>query len=91
MVMFARCLLLFRIVVLVVAPWYNGCIGLVHDCCTVVVFVAHVVMLVGLANVEMVLSNLSWPQRGYGNNAVTVASRTTVLVAVVACVVRWWW
>ena len=25
---------------LVVAPWYGGCIGLVHDCCTVVMFVA---------------------------------------------------
>ena len=43
MVLFAKCLLLLRIVVLVVAPWYDnygGCNGLVHDCCTVMVFVA---------------------------------------------------
>ena len=45
-----------------------------HDCCTVLVFVSHVVM-VGLANVEMVLPNLSWKQNGYGNIVVTVASR----------------
>ena len=62
------------IVVLVVTSWYGGCIGLVNDCCTVVVFVAHVVVVVALANVEMVLPNLSWTQRGYGNIAVTVAS-----------------
>ena len=54
----------------VVAPWYGGCIGLVHDCCTVVVLL-YVIVVVGLANVEMVLPNLSWPQRGYGNIALT--------------------
>ena len=42
MVLFAKCLLLFSIVVLVVTPWYGdcNCLNLVHDCCTVVVFVA---------------------------------------------------
>ena len=42
--------------------------------------------MVGLANVEMALPNLSWKQNGYGNIAVTVASRTTVLLVAV-CVV----
>ena len=45
----------------------------------------HVVMG-GLANVEMILSNLSWKQNGYGNIAVTVASRTAVLVVMVVMV-----
>ena len=50
------------------------------------------VVVVGLANVEMVLPNLSWKQNGYGNIAVTVASRTAVfVVVVVVCVVGWWW
>ena len=42
MILFAKCLLLFRlfIVVLVVAPWQGGWFGLVHDCCTVLLFVA---------------------------------------------------
>ena len=56
-----------------------------HDWCTVLVFVSHVVV-VGLANVEMVLPNLSWKQNGYGNIAVTVASRTAVFVVVVVMV-----
>ena len=40
-----------------------------------------------LANVEMVLPNLSWKQNGYGNIAVTVA----FVVMEVVCVVGWWW
>ena len=39
MVLFAKCLQ-FRIVVLMAAPWYGGCNCLMHDCCTMVVFVA---------------------------------------------------
>ena len=42
----------------------------------------------GLANVEMVSPNMSWKQNGYGNIAVTVASRTAVLVVVVLVVCR---
>ena len=38
MVLFAKCLLLFKIVVLLVAPSYGGCIDLVHECRTMVVF-----------------------------------------------------
>ena len=44
-------------------------------------------MVVKLANVEMVLSNLSCPQRGYGNMAVTVSRHTAVHVLVVVCFV----
>ena len=44
-------------------------------------------MVVRLATVEMELPNLSWPQRGFGNVAVTEASRTAVLVVVVVFVV----
>ena len=46
-------------------------------------------VVVGVANVGMVLPNLSWKQNGYGNIAVTVASRTAVFVVlvVVVCVV----
>ena len=44
-------------------------------------------VVVGLANVEMVLPNLSWKQNGYGNIDVTVASRTAVLGVVVVVVV----
>ena len=43
-------------------------------------------VVVGWANVEMVLPNLSWKQNCYGNIAVTVASRTTVFVVVMVCV-----
>ena len=39
----------------------------------------HVVVVV-LANVEMVLPNLSWKQNGYGNIAVTVAFVVVVCV-----------
>ena len=42
MVLFAKCLLLCRIVFLVVAPGYSCCIGLVHDCYTMVVFVTPI-------------------------------------------------
>ena len=49
-------------------------------------FLAPHVVVVWLANVEMVLSNLSWKQYGYGNIAVTVTSRTAVLVVVVVVV-----
>ena len=50
-------------------------------------FLSPHVVVVGLANVEMVLPNLSWKQNGYGNIAVTVASRTAVfVVVVVVCV-----
>ena len=51
----------------------------------------HVVVMVELANVEMVLPNLSWNQNGYGNIAVRVASLTAVLVVVVVCAVGWLW
>ena len=55
-------------------------------------FLSLHVVVVGLTNIEMVLPNLSWKQNGYGNIAVTVASRTAVLVVVVVvCVVGWWW
>lgn len=46
----------------------------------------HLVVL-RLANVEMVFSNLSWLHCGCGNIAVTVVSRTAVLVVMVVCVV----
>ena len=63
--------------------------------CMIVVpfwFLSLHVMVVGLANVEMVLPNLSWKQNGYGNIVVTVASRSAVLVVVVVvCVLGWWW
>ena len=63
--------------------------------CTIVVpfwyLSPHVVAMVWLTNVEMVLPNLSWKQNGYGNIAVTVASRTAVFVVVVVYVVEWWW
>ena len=49
-------------------------------------FLSLHVLVVGLANVEIVLSNLSWKQNGYGNIAVTVASRTAVFVVVVVVV-----
>ena len=45
------------------------------------------VVVVGLANVEMVVPNLSWKQNSCGNIAVTVASRTAVFVVVVLVVV----
>ena len=62
-----------------------------QDCCTVLVLSPHVVV-VELANVEMVLPNLSLKQNGYDNIVVTVASRTAVFVVlVVVCVVGWWW
>ena len=38
--LFALCLLLLMIVVLVVAPWYVGNNGVMHECCTVVLCVA---------------------------------------------------
>ena len=44
-------------------------------------------MVVGFANVEMVLPNLSWKQNYNGNIAVTVASRTAVLVVMAVVVV----
>ena len=46
-------------------------------------------VVIWLANFEMVLPNLSWKQNCYGNIAVTVASRTAVfvMVVVVVCVV----
>ena len=50
-------------------------------------FLSPHVLVVGLANVEIVLRNLSWKQNGYGNIAVTVASRTAVFVVVVVVVV----
>ena len=53
-------------------------------------FLSTHVVVVGLANVE--IPNLYWKQNGYGNIAVTVASRTAVfVVVVVVCVVGWWW
>ena len=53
-------------------------------------FLSPHVVVVWLANVEMVLPNLSWKQNGYGNIAVTVASRTAVLVVVVVVVCVLW-
>ena len=50
-------------------------------------FLSPRVLVVWLANVEMVLPNLSWKQNGYGNIAVKVASRTAVFVVVVVVVV----
>ena len=76
MILFTKCLLLFRlfIVVLVVAPWQG--VDLVW--CTIVVpfwcLSPHVVVMVWLTNVEMVLANLSCKQNCYGNIVVTVAS-----------------
>lgn len=49
---FALCPVLFRTVTLDVAPWYDGCNNLVQDCCTVMVFAAHV--MVRLAVVVLV-------------------------------------
>ena len=55
--------------------YYCGCIGLVHYCYTVVVFAAPGDGGgSGGVDVEMVLPNLSWSQRGYGNIAVTYRS-----------------
>ena len=54
--------------------------------CMIVVpfwFLSPHVVVIELANVEMVLPNLSWKQNGYDNIAVTVASRTAVFVVVV--------
>ena len=48
-----------------------------------------VVVVVGLANVEMVLPNLSGPQRGYGNIEVIIVSRALVLLLVEVCAVGW--
>ena len=61
-----------------------------HDCCTVLVFLSPHVVVVGLANIEMVLPNLSWKQNSYGNIAVTVASRTAVFVVVVVVMCVLW-
>ena len=63
--------------------------------CTIVVpfwcLSRHVVVIVWLTNVEMVIPNLSWKQKVYGNIVVTVASRSALLVVVVCvCVYMLW-